>query len=287
MRMRVRGSAGECGDQVFFGSFILSSFFFSFFRLICSHVVVVAVVVVVALFASFSLPLSPLSSPPPSLFPCLSFVCLEKVRNSRFSIASISPRPKDHCIKSVCWDGSLNEILIGTKGSEAYTLSTTTDGTDSGTTRFGSAELIFSGHYQNEVRGLAPHPTRPDVLATCGDDATLRVWKTETTDHQCLAVGELVGMARACAWKPGGQRIVVGLGGRVGNRAIRSKKKKRKKKSKDSSGGRSSPKKKNKRGGSSGSSSGGGQDDDDEEPDYEGHFMIFEIKQDMFDSGYR
>jgi len=49
------------------------------------------------------------------------------------------------------------------------------------------------------------------------------------------------------------------------------------KKSKDSGGGggRGSPKKKNKRGGGSGGGS-GGQDDEDEEPDWEGHFMIFE-----------
>jgi hypothetical protein len=51
---------------------------------------------------------------------------LEEIRNSRFNISSITPRPKNHCIKSVCWDGSLKNILIGTQGSEAYSIGTVT-----------------------------------------------------------------------------------------------------------------------------------------------------------------
>ena len=51
---------------------------------------------------------------------------LEEIRNSRFNISSITPRPKNHCIKSVCWDGSLQTILIGTQGSEAYSIGTVT-----------------------------------------------------------------------------------------------------------------------------------------------------------------
>jgi microtubule-associated protein-like 6 len=66
-------------------------------------------------------------------------------------------------------------------------------------------KLLFSGHYQDEVWGLAPHPVRPSVVATCGDDMTLRVWRTDQADHQCLA-------GKNCSFGTvwGGGRVVVG-----------------------------------------------------------------------------
>jgi len=87
-----------------------------------------------------------------------------------------------------------------------------------------------------------------------------------------MAVGELRNMARAVAWKPDGQWLVVGLGGRAGRRAIRS----RKKRSRNKKG------KKGKKGRGGGSD--GNNDDPEEEEDFEGHFMIFEVKQDIFES---
>jgi WD40 repeat protein len=188
---------------------------------------------------------------------------LQEIRNSRFNISSITPRPKNHCIRSVCWDGSLSTILIGTKGSEAYTI-----GTEGNNINKDKVKLLFSGHYQDEVWGLAPHPMRPDVLATCGDDMTLRVWRTGDNNHQCLAVGELKGMSRAVAWKPDGQWLIVGLGGRVGRRTIKSGHKKKKKDKSDKKSRKS------------------GKSSNEDPENYDGHFMIFEVKQSIYESGY-
>ena len=73
----------------------------------------------------------------------------------------------------------------------------------------------------DEVWGLDPHPLINDIIATSGDDATVRIWKVATDDHQPIAVGELKTMGRAVAWDSTGSWLVVGLE-RVGRRNIKS-----------------------------------------------------------------
>jgi hypothetical protein len=80
-------------------------------------------------------------------------------------------------------------------------------------------------------------------------------------------VGELLGMSRAVSWKPDGQWLIVGLGGRVGRKKITSgRKKKRKNKNNN---------KKSKKG-----------RQEEEEQNYDGHFMIFEVKQELYESSF-
>ena len=86
-------------------------------------------------------------------------------------------------------------------------------------------------------------------------------------NHQIsLAVGELLGMSRAVSWKPDGQWLIVGLGGRVGRKNITSgrKKKRKNKNNKKSKKGRQ----------------------EEEEQNYDGHFMIFEVKQELYESSF-
>lgn len=73
---------------------------------------------------------------------------------------------------------------------------------------------LVSGHAATEACGLAPHPLEPDVLATVGDDATLRLWSRSKR----VQVGgvALPGPARAVAWSPDGCLLAVGLGARWG-----------------------------------------------------------------------
>jgi WD40 repeat protein len=75
-------------------------------------------------------------------------------------------------------------------------------------------QIITRGHCNDEVWGLATHPTRPEY-ATTGDDKTLRFFATRQT-HQQIAAVPLGNMSRCCAYSPDGSYIAVGFGGRVG-----------------------------------------------------------------------
>ena len=73
---------------------------------------------------------------------------------------------------SVCMDDenqNITKLLVGTKGSEIYEVSKDT----------GSMLLLAEAHCSDEVWGLAMHPTHPDLLATAGDDRTVRVWSVK------------------------------------------------------------------------------------------------------------
>jgi microtubule-associated protein-like 6 len=164
-----------------------------------------------------------------------NFVKLEKFNLQ----SSVSPRPKCHSIRSVCWDAAQGAsksgglILVGTKGSEIYKLPVTKDHKirkgDNG------VKEVLSGHWADEVWGLAAHPNNSDILATSGDDRTVRIWKVAEDDHQPIAVGDLKTMGRAVAWHSSGSWLVVGLGGRLGRRNITSRRKKKRGKDFDGS----------------------------------------------------
>lgn len=101
-------------------------------------------------------------------------------------------------------DRDRSAILVGTKGSEIYEISK-----DSG-----RIIRLSAAHCADHVWGIAPHPTDPDIIATTGDDHTVRVWTLR--DHAQLAMVHVETMARCCAWSPDGSMLAVGLGGRVG-----------------------------------------------------------------------
>ena len=174
--------------------------------------------------------------------------------------SSVSPRPKNYKIQSVCWDAAQGVssgnglILVGTKGSEIYQLPVTRSNKIE--KRDGSVKEVVSCHCADEVWGLDPHPHMSDIIATSGDDATVRIWKTSEDDHQPIAVGKLKTMSRAVAWDGNGSWLVVGLGGRLGKRNIRSRHRRSK--------GRKRRNKSPTRNG-----------DDDGEEEFDGSFMIF------------
>ena len=184
----------------------------------------------------------------------------EKLENFNLQ-SSVSPRPKCHNIRSVCWDAAQGAsdgcglILVGTKGSEIYKLPVTA-GHKIQKGDHGVKEVL-SGHWADEVWGLAPHPILCDIVATSGDDSTVRIWKVAEDDHQPIALGDLKTMGRAVAWDHTGMWLVVGLGGRLGRRNIRSRRKRRK-----------------RRKGAKKTQAGGGNEGDEPE-EYDGSFMIF------------
>jgi WD40 repeat protein len=75
-------------------------------------------------------------------------------------------------VRSVCWSNDGKRLLVGTKGSEIFEISA-----DDGSNLH--PHPLIQGHCEYELRGLSPHPSRPEVC-TVGDDRTLRVWDLVT-----------------------------------------------------------------------------------------------------------
>ena len=103
----------------------------------------------------------------------------EKLEHQRsYGVHEASVPPLQTSIRAVFGgmdksETSIVKILVSTASSECYELAK-----DSG-----SWTLISEGHYStqqdgasSELWGLAPHPTKPDIFATSGDDGTVRVW---------------------------------------------------------------------------------------------------------------
>jgi len=103
----------------------------------------------------------------------------------------------------------VNRVLVSTGSAEIYELSPDT----------GSWSLLAEGHFSDpnedgshaQLWGLATHPTQPDLVATTGDDGTLRVWSLSL--GRMLRKAQLDAVARCVAWSPDGTLLLVGLGG--------------------------------------------------------------------------
>ena len=68
---------------------------------------------------------------------------------------------------------------------------------------------VACSHTQGELWGVAVHPTEKDLVATVGDDATLRVWSIRR--NLCLCTQPLPRGSRSLAWHPDGHVLAVGL----------------------------------------------------------------------------
>jgi len=121
-----------------------------------------------------------------------------------FDMTEALPMPHRPTIRSVCWDPLRGVVLIGTQGSEIFEVSTENQ----------SVTLLSQGHSADEVHGLAPHPSNPDLLVTGGDDQTVRLWDTST--RKLVKETNVGCMTRAVSWSPCGSVVGVGLGGSVG-----------------------------------------------------------------------
>jgi microtubule-associated protein-like 6 len=117
-------------------------------------------------------------------------------------------------VRSVCLSEDATKILVGTRGCEIFEISATT-GTNTNMPPDQTADVgsvLVSGHYRDELWGLAIHPSKPEY-ATVGDDKFVRIWSME--DNKCIKKTELENMGRAIAYSPDGKSIAVGLGGVV------------------------------------------------------------------------
>jgi hypothetical protein len=70
--------------------------------------------------------------------------------------------------------------------------------------------ILMRGHCNDELWGLATHPTRP-LYCSVGDDRSLRFWDIgERAMVQAVSLGA---MARTCCYSPNGLLLAVGFGG--------------------------------------------------------------------------
>lgn len=114
-------------------------------------------------------------------------------------------------------------LLVGMYGGEVVEVvssssSASRDSAESGETRNleltdASARVLLHSHFSGELWGLAPHPIDPDIVATAGDDGTLKIWSIRA--NRMLYSTKIGHAARSVAWHPSGRT------GKEGNRRIR------------------------------------------------------------------
>ena len=108
----------------------------------------------------------------------------------------------DGAVASACLNKDRRKVLIGTRGSEIYELSTLDE-----------ADLnkgpLVTGHCSGSLKAVACHPILGE-LATVGDDRTLRTW--DLASHKQLRSLKLEDGSRALGFLPNGHGIGVGLG---------------------------------------------------------------------------
>lgn len=69
--------------------------------------------------------------------------------------------------------------------------------------------VLVHSHYSGELWGVAPCPTDPNVVATGGDDGTVRLWSiSEKRMFACESTGRPV---RCVGWSPDGRLLAVGF----------------------------------------------------------------------------
>jgi WD40 repeat protein/Ca2+-binding EF-hand superfamily protein len=116
-----------------------------------------------------------------------------------FDISSFGHLPR---IRSACQSNDGNRLLVGTYGSEIYEIASS-DGSD-----LHHGPLI-AGHCSGQLWGLAIHPSKPE-FCTVGDDMTVRVWDLPT--RKLIRMTNIDTPARAVAYAPNGEKILIGLG---------------------------------------------------------------------------
>lgn len=131
-------------------------------------------------------------------------------------VASIKPP----AIRAIALESSLQHMLVGTQRCELiqYALPQRLDQTlPKETFQSGlKSDILVSGHFQDEVWGLAVRPSTElnessgIQYATVGDDGYLRIW--DLYKHSLIKCVNLQGIARCCAYSPDGLYLAIGFG---------------------------------------------------------------------------
>ncbi|OQR90411.1 microtubule-associated protein [Thraustotheca clavata] len=117
-----------------------------------------------------------------------------------FDMCQAKPACSNPIIRSIAWDLAESRFLVGTRGGEIYEVSQAS----------GDTNLILESHYEHGLFGLAAHPIQPNIVATGGEDCTLRIWNT--AQHELIGKVIMDTPIKAVAYSSDGKTIAVGLG---------------------------------------------------------------------------
>ncbi len=138
------------------------------------------------------------------------------------SVASLDVKPYPHGGGAVGSEVELPlVVLAGTYGGEILEVTAKVDVNADKSTKSADdvglqmdlvgagVEVMLNSHFSGELWGVATHPTDKDIVATCGDDSTLRIWSIKRNSQ--LACVDLGWPARSVAWHPTGFAVAVGF----------------------------------------------------------------------------
>jgi microtubule-associated protein-like 6 len=120
---------------------------------------------------------------------------------SDFDMNDVKPAVQNPSVRSICWDIAEDRLLVGTKGGEILEISRLTNETS----------LVTESHFENELFGLSLHPIKNDLVATAGEDRTVRIWNLTT--RQVDAKVFLDAPLHSITYSYDGKLIAVGFGG--------------------------------------------------------------------------
>ena len=122
----------------------------------------------------------------------------------------MSPFAKvDATVGSLDVKADCSSIVAGTFGGEIVEIVPSEPSTTTMDLTGASASVLLYSHFRGELWGVATHPTDADIVATVGDDATLRTWSI--SQNKLLSTVDIGWPGRTLAWHPSGDAIAVGL----------------------------------------------------------------------------
>jgi len=141
---------------------------------------------------------------------CLFDERLKIVKTLDLNNVSVGGLCEMKCVVSVDLSIDGARVLCGTKGSEVIEM----DAADGE-----AGVMLMSGHYKDELWGLACHNSNSDLCATSGDDGVVKVW---SIGGKKLLCSEKVGdQSRAVSFN--GDYVCAGVGVEGGRKKKRAK----------------------------------------------------------------
>ena len=103
----------------------------------------------------------------------------------------------------------LSAIICGTYGGEVIEITPSAPCSSTIDLTVASGFVLQYSHFRGELWGLAMHPTNSDIVATVGDDSTLRLWSI--SKNKLLSTTNIGWPGRALDFHPSGGAIAIGL----------------------------------------------------------------------------